>query len=150
MLYFYSFVWPHLENENCIEHGDQCQHHAQGKVAKVANAVLDVPRCCHSCTIIGTCNNNHFAQLSNAVLDMPQYCHSCTTIGICNNNHFAQLSNTAIKVWPHYQVLLVTTRGRSHRERNVTKVSLPSITGNPSPNLVRQPSITGRISTFLI
>ena len=34
-------------------------------------------------------------------------------------------------------------------ERNVTKFSLPSITGNPSPNLVRLPSITGRISTFL-
>ena len=54
---------------------------------------------------------------------------------------------TAIKVWPHYQVLLVMTRGRSHMERSVTKFSLPSHTGNPSPNLVRLPSITGRITT---
>ena len=40
-------------------------------------------------------------------------------------------------------------RGCGHMEWNVTKFSLPSITGNPSPNLVRLPSITGRISTFL-
>ena len=56
---------------------------------------------------------------------------------------------TAIKVWPHYQVLLVMTRGRSHMDRNVTKFSLPSITGNPYPNLAQLPSITGRISTIL-
>ena len=56
-------------------------------------------------------------------------------------------SYTAIKVWPHYQVLLVMTRGRSHMERSVTKFSLPSITGNPSPNLVQVPSITGRITS---
>ena len=40
-------------------------------------------------------------------------------------------------------------RGRSHMEWNVTKFSLPSITGNPSLNLVQLLSITGRISTFL-
>ena len=64
-------------------------------------------------------------------------------------NNRSQKSYTVIKVWPHYQVLLVMARGRSHMEWNVTKFSLPSITGNPSLNLVQLLSITGRISTFL-
>ena len=55
--------------------------------------------------------------------------------------------HTAIKVWPHYQVVLVMTRGRSHMERSLTKFLLPSITGNPSPNLVPLPSFTGRITS---
>ena len=37
-------------------------------------------------------------------------------------------AHTAIKVWPHYQVVLVMTRERSHMERSVTMFSLPSIT----------------------
>ena len=38
-------------------------------------------------------------------------------------------------IWIHYQVLLVMTWGRSHMERNVTKFSLPSITGRITTSL---------------
>ena len=48
------------------------------------------------------------------------------------------------------------TQGRSHMERNVTKFSLPSITGRITTSLkkrrkdvVQLPSITGRITTSL-
>ena len=81
---------------------------------------------------------------------------SWMSVTVCyGNGRFLQIfccllweqSYTAIKVWPHYQVVLVMTRGRSHMERSVTKFSLPSITGNPSPNLVPLPSFTGRITS---